>query len=109
MKPHIGEVKEMLCNERGNTLISSSDDETIFIHNLSTSMNGVELIPIGFIPTNSTVQQIDCFDCTKGQVISIFNLTHSPIVFHSRSKSIANYCDGNDNTNTHENKLHTRD
>lgn len=58
----------MLCNKTEDVLISASQDQTVFIHKISQSSNGAELIPLGFIPTNATIQQITCFDCDRDKV-----------------------------------------
>lgn len=58
----------MLCNKTEDVLISTSQDQTVFIFKISQSSNGAELIPLGFIPTIATVQQITCFDCDKDKV-----------------------------------------
>lgn len=53
-------------------LISSSQDQTIFIYDIERTKNGVQLNPVGFVPMNGTVQQIDCIDGTKEQVNQIY-------------------------------------
>lgn len=94
----------MHCNDREDILISSSEDQTLFIFQLLQSTNGTELIPVGFIPTDTVVQQIDSFDCTADKVNYIFSISSSfamkliPLSFIS----IANTCNSKYSSNTIE-------
>lgn len=69
IKPHAGNVKEMLCNTTSESiLISAAEDQTVFIYNISQSANGITLLPIGFVRTNAMVESINCFDRTENNV-----------------------------------------
>lgn len=59
---------KMLCDKKEEILISTSQDQTIFIHDIVKTFNGIQLNPIGFIPTNGTIQQIECIEYTKETV-----------------------------------------
>ncbi|XP_031617014.1 uncharacterized protein LOC116336928 isoform X2 [Contarinia nasturtii] len=56
IKPHTNEVKQIVMSN--NIVASVSDDKTIFIYTILQNVNEILLNPIGFIPMNSTVQQI---------------------------------------------------
>lgn len=69
IKPHAGNVKEMLCNTASeNILISASEDQTVFIYNISQSANGITLLPIGFVRSNAVIESINCSDRTEDNV-----------------------------------------
>lgn len=68
IKPHMGCVKEMFINQYGNVLVSLSEDQTIFIYKITQTSNGIQVLPVGFVPVNAVQHQIACIDCKMNEV-----------------------------------------
>lgn len=73
-KPHLGQVNQILTNER--IMVSASEDQTIFIYNISSSLNEIFLTPIGFVRINTTIRRILCSDCDVDKVNNKFGFIY---------------------------------
>lgn len=55
IKPHKNDVSRMSINDEKTVLISGSMDHTIFIFKIQKELPNITLVPVGFIPTPSSV------------------------------------------------------
>lgn len=72
IKPHMGCIREMLINQSENVLVSLSEDQSIFIYRITKTSNGVQVLPVGFVPVNAAQHQIACIDCEMNEVSTRF-------------------------------------
>lgn len=71
LRPHTAPITQIATNSVRDEMVSCSEDQTIFIHRITSAM---ELIPCGFVNVNAVIRTMEFLVAENTEVRQVRNI-----------------------------------